>query len=89
MARTVAKQDAEVVALDALAWIVADPERAGRFLAVTGLEPADLRARAGTRGMLAAALGYLAAHEADLVACAAALGMPPAALAGAARELGV
>jgi hypothetical protein len=79
--------DAEVLALGALAHVVADADLGPRFLAVTGLDPASLRARAGEPGLLAALLAFLAAHEADLLATAAALGVPPAALAAAARTL--
>ena len=80
-------KDADVLALEALGWVVSEPERAQRFLAVTGLTPADLRARAGDRAVGGAALGFLAAHEADLVACADALDVAPAALGDAARVL--
>jgi hypothetical protein len=56
------------------------PVRAGprrRLLALTGLTPDDLRARLGERSVLAAILGFLEAHEPDLVACAEALGCLP------------
>jgi hypothetical protein len=87
MARSVAKEDAETLALGALGWTLASPDRADRLLATTGLAPGDLRARIGERAVLAAALTFLTAHEADLVACAADLQVPPADLAAAAAEL--
>ena len=80
-------EDAGTLALRALAWTLAEPERARRLLDVTGLDPADLRARAGDPAVLGAALAFLAAHEADLVACADALDVPPATLAAAGEAL--
>ncbi|MGN6375533.1 MAG: DUF3572 family protein [Sphingomonas sp.] len=80
-------QDAVALALNALAWTLGAPERAERLLALTGLAPADLRARAAEPSVLAATLGFLEAHEPDLIACADALGATPAALVGARRTL--
>lgn len=79
--------NAEALALGALAWTLGDPARASRLLGVTGLDPADLRARAGAPEVLAAALGFLEAHEPDLIACAAAIDTTPAALVAARRRL--
>jgi hypothetical protein len=78
----------ETLALQALAWIIGDETLRPRFLDLTGLDAATLRARAGERDMLAATLGFLAAHEPTLVAAADALGVKPAALVAAARDLG-
>ncbi len=78
---------AETLALGALAWTLAEPARAARLLAVTGLDPADLRARAGDPALLAAVLGFLEAHEPDLLACAEATGTTPAALVAAGQAL--
>ena len=80
--------DAESHALSALAWILADEARARRLLDLTGLTPDDLRRRIGERAVLAAVLGFLAAHEPDLIACADALQVKPAALVAAADALG-
>ncbi len=66
-----------VTALTALAWTLEEPARARRLLDLTGLTPADLRAGAGDRSILAALLDFLAGHEPDLVACAEAIGVGP------------
>ena len=79
--------DAETTALAALGWTLTDVDRAARLLALTGLDPDDLRARIGERAVLAAALGFLEAHEPDLVACAEAIGATPAQLVAARTEL--
>ena len=80
-------EDANALALRALAWTLAEPDRANRLLDITGLTPSDLRLRASERPVLAAILGFLENHEPDLVACAGALGTTPAALVAARGEL--
>lgn len=79
--------NAEAVGLRALAWTLGEPGRAARLLDLTGLDPAELRARAGEPALLAATLGFLEAHEPDLIACAAALEISPEALVAARRQL--
>jgi hypothetical protein len=79
--------DPEALALSALAWMLAEEARAQRLLALTGLSGADLRERLAEPSVLAAVLGFLEAHEPDLVACAEALGIEPRALTDARRNL--
>jgi 2-hydroxychromene-2-carboxylate isomerase len=79
--------EATVLGLRALGWTLAEPERAARLLALTGLDPEDLRARADAPPVLAALLGFLEAHEPDLVACADALDVAPSALVEARGRL--
>ncbi len=79
--------DAETTALAALGWTISDGDRAARLLALTGLDPDDLRARIGERAVLAATLAFLEAHEPDLVACADAIGTTPERLVAARAEL--
>lgn len=79
--------NAQALALQALAWTLTDSLRANRLLDLTGLDPASLRARAGEPSLLAATLGFLEAHEPDLIACAEALDVKPAALVAARMEL--
>jgi hypothetical protein len=79
--------DPEMVALGALTWLLSDERRAERLLAITGLDPETLRARAGTRDLLAAVIGFLEGHEPDLIACAAAMGIKPESLIAVGRAL--
>ncbi len=79
--------NAAELALHALAWTLAEPARAERLLATTGLAPEDLRSRVGDPAVLAAILGFLEAHEPDLIAAAAAIGSTPAALVAARHAL--
>jgi hypothetical protein len=80
-------EDAGTLALRALVWTLADQDRAQRLLAVTGIEPAALRAGVDDPAVLAACLQFLLANETDLVACADGLDVPPTAIARAATEL--
>ncbi|OYY64166.1 DUF3572 family protein [Sphingomonas sp. 28-62-11] len=83
---TASVEDAGLIGLRALAWALADADRASRLLALTGLDPQALRANASDPVTLAALLGFLESHEPDLVACAADLAINPAALVRA-RQL--
>ncbi len=82
-----AKRSAETIALEALGWVLTDQQRADRLLALTGLTPEALRGGLGDRSVLAAVLEFLAGHEADLVAAAIALDLPPEDISAAARKL--
>ncbi len=79
--------DADELALRALVWTLAEPQRAGRLLDLTGLTPSDLKARAGSPAVLGAVLGFLEANEPDLVACADELGVRPETLVRAREAL--
>jgi hypothetical protein len=79
--------DAEALALAALAATLTDERRARRFLDLTGLDAEELRARAGERSLLAATLAFLESHEPDLVAVAQAIGTTPESLVAARAEL--
>ncbi len=74
--------------MQALAHVAGDEAMGPRFLALTGMDVAELRAKAGQPATLMALLDYLMANEADLLATADAIGVKPDALALAARKLG-
>src|SRR5262245_66498670 len=61
------RETAETIAAQGLAFLAAEPHRLSRFLAVTGLEPGDLKARAATREVLAAVLSFVADDESLLL----------------------
>ena len=77
-----ATNDAEALALAALAATLTDERRAQRFLDLTGLDAGELRERAlaGDRSLLGATIAFLESHEPDLIAVADAIGSTPAAL---------
>lgn len=87
MHRPTTNQDAVALALSALAATLSDERRARRFLDLTGIGTEELRARAAEPGLLAALIGFLEAHEPDLLAVAEAAGIAPEALVAARREL--
>ena len=80
--------DPAIIALQALAHVAGDEAMGPRFLALTGMDGAALRASAGRPETLVALLDYLMANEHDLLATAEAIGVKPEALAQAARTLG-
>ena len=77
--------DPYMVALSALAAALCDERRARRFLDLTGIETDELRARAGDPSLLSALIGFLEAHEPDLLAVSDAIGVEPAAIVAARR----
>lgn len=79
--------DAETLALSALAATLTDERRAQRFLDLSGIETDDLRRRAAEPTLLAALLRFLEAHEPDLIDVAAAIEARPADLVAAREEL--
>jgi hypothetical protein len=76
-------EGAEAVAIDALNFLAAEPERLSRFLALSGLGPHNLRQAAASPEVLAAVLDHLAGDERLLVAFAAAQGVDPGAVTAA------
>jgi hypothetical protein len=79
--------DAETLALSALAATLTDERRAQRFLDLSGIDTEDLRSRAADPAVLAALLRFLEAHEPDLIDVAGAIGAKPADLVAARKEL--
>ena len=79
--------DAEALALAALAATLTDARRAERFLSLTGMSPDGIRLRLTDRSMLAACIAFLEGHEPDLVAVAEDVGVTPKALLQAKMEL--
>lgn len=79
--------DPQALALGALGWVLGDGDRAERLLALTGLDADALRAGLGNPAVLRAVLEFLASHEPDLVAAAAALQVDPTQLMAARERL--
>lgn len=64
-----------------------DPERADRYLELTGLDPDSLRSGLDDPTVLGSALDFLANHEPDLLRAAEALAVTPEELISARKEL--
>jgi len=80
-------EQAEALAIGALAFLASEPEALGRFLSFTGLGPANLRSAAAAPGFLAGLLDYFLANEALLVDYARDAGVPPEEIARARAAL--
>jgi hypothetical protein len=61
---------ANALAVGALVFLAADPDRMGRFLALTGIEPQTIRLAAREPGFLAGVLDHIAGDESLLLAFA-------------------
>jgi hypothetical protein len=77
---------AEQLAIAALGFIAGEPERLGRFLALTGIGPESIRAAAGESNFLLGVLDYVAADESLLLGFAEHGGIEPDQVARA-REV--
>ena len=72
------REQAEALAIQALTFIGADEERLGRFLAVTGIGPAEIRAAARQPGFLSGVLEYMASDDRLMAAFAGENNLDPA-----------
>jgi hypothetical protein len=72
------REQAEGLAIQALTFIAGDGERLGRFLAVTGIGPAEIRVAAREPGFLAGVLDYMASDDRLIAGFADETGLDPA-----------
>ncbi len=79
---------AETLAIQALAFLAGEPEQLGRFLAITGIGPEEIRGAAREPHFLAGVLDYLASDEPLLVAFATQIDIDPTDIVRASAVLG-
>jgi hypothetical protein len=79
--------NAEVIALNLLAYIAGDPDRLDRFIALTGIAPSGIGAAARDSSFLAGVMDYALADESVLTGFAESEGLRPEALAAIRRNL--
>ena len=84
---SVEREAAESLAVQVLTYLAAEPERLGRFLAVSGLGPQQLRLAAAEPGFLAGVLDYVSADESLLLGFADHAGIDPRDVARAQTAL--
>jgi hypothetical protein len=77
------KDDAEALALQVLAFLLADPNQTSRFLSLTGLSPDDLRGVASSRELQAATFDYILSDEGLLLSFCQDAGIDPAIMSPA------
>jgi hypothetical protein len=80
------REEAEKLAIGALSFLAADPERIGQFMTSTGYGLAAIRAEADSPQFLAAVLDFLMDDESTLLVFAAHSGCDPRDI-GAARQV--
>jgi hypothetical protein len=81
------RKNAEALAIQALTFIAADAERLGRFLAITGIGPDQIRTAAAEPNFLAGVLDHIAGDEKLLTAFANEAGIDPVNIARAREAL--
>lgn len=79
------QETAETLALQALGWLLSQPEELGGFLSASGAAPGDLAQLARDPVFLAALVDYLLETDDRVLACTKDLGLPATAL-GEARQ---
>jgi hypothetical protein len=82
------REAAELLAIQALAFIAEQPQSLSRFLNASGLEAGQIRTASRDPGFLAGVLDHMLAHENLLLAFAQSAGIDPVAVAQAASALG-
>jgi hypothetical protein len=85
---TQTREAAEILAIQALAFIAEEPERLTGFLAATGLEAERIRAAASQPDFLAGVLEHMLGNESLLIAFADSTGIDPADIARARNAFG-
>lgn len=81
------REEAERIAVSALSFVAAEPELLSRFLALSGIEAADIRRAAAEPGFLAGVMQFILAHEPTLLRFSEASGIAPAAVGAALAAL--
>ncbi len=80
-------ESAETIALQALGWLISDPDELGGFLNASGASSGDLAHLAREPRFLAALIDYILETDERVLACAGALGLAPTALGEARMAL--
>jgi len=79
---------AEMLAIQALAFIAEEPHSLNRFLDISSISPEQIRAASREPGFLAGVLEHMLGEESLLVAFARSAGIDPGEIARAASALG-
>jgi Protein of unknown function (DUF3572) len=85
--RELTYEEAETIALEALSFLAEDTARLARFLSMTGLGLADLRAGADNPCVLASVLGHLMEDESLLLVFSSSAGIAPESIGKACGQI--
>jgi len=77
---------AEETAIAVFGWLAGEPDMLGRFLALSGTQPDQLRQSILDPAFMAGMLDFLMAHEPTLMAFCAATGTKPEAVVSASHH---
>lgn len=86
MNKTSIAAEAEETAIAVLGWLANEPDMLGRFLALSGTRPDQLRQAIGDPAFMAGMLDFLMAHEPTLMAFSTASGIQPETVVSASRH---
>jgi hypothetical protein len=78
--KALTRDDAETLAFQAIGFLAEEPNRIGRFLSLTGMEPDTLLAGAETAPVQVAVLDYLLGDESLLMVFSGHAGLNPEAI---------
>lgn len=77
------QEDPESTAIAVLGWLAQEPDMLARFLALTGVQPSEMRSAASDPGFLGAMLDFILQHEPTLMAFCSATETQPEVVAAA------
>ena len=83
VARSVGRDEAEILAISALSYLASSTEQFERFLSLTGIQAADIRDMAASPEFLGSVLDFVMADESLLLAFCANAGASPERIAPA------
>ena len=78
--KALSRDDAETLAFQAIGFLAEEPNRIGRFLSLTGMEPTTLMDAAETAPVQVAVLDYLLSDESLLMVFSGHAGVDPTAV---------
>jgi hypothetical protein len=81
MSKVINSEAAETLALQALTFLLSEPQRLSRFLSLTGMGPETMRAAATSPELQAATLEYLLSDESLLLTFCQEAGVDPVTIA--------
>ena len=79
--------DPQETAIKVLGWLANEPDMFGRFLALSGIAPGQMRDAVNDTGFLAGLLDFVMSHEPTLMAFCAATDSQPETVAQAWQKL--
>jgi len=85
---TLERERAEILSLEALAWLAGQPDAIAKFLTISGLEASDLRRAVEDSGLQSSVLDFLLADEKLLLEFCQSASLKPQAVHAARYWLG-